>query len=61
MLHTDRATRKRDYARASRLLVDDVPEMFVTWPKDIESTRTGVVIDDGSHNVALPYLFHVAR
>jgi peptide/nickel transport system substrate-binding protein len=61
LLHTDRATRKRDYARASQLLVDDVPEIFVTWPKDIELTRAGVSIDDGFHNLAQPYHFHFAR
>ncbi len=61
LLHTDRHARKRDYARASQILVDDVPEIFVTWPKDIELTRTGVFVDDGFHNLALPYHFHFAR
>jgi peptide/nickel transport system substrate-binding protein len=61
LLHNDRARRKRDYARASQILVDDVPEVFLFWPKDIELVRAGVHIDDGRHNLSLPYLFRVDR
>jgi ABC-type transport system substrate-binding protein len=61
LLHTDRPTRKRDYSRASQILVDEEPELFVSWPKSIELVRPGVRIDDGAHNYALPYQFHLDR
>ncbi len=61
LLHTDRATRTRDYSRASRILVDDAPEVFVTWPKDIELVRPGVHIDDGARNPALSYRIHIDK
>jgi peptide/nickel transport system substrate-binding protein len=46
---TDRARRKRDYARASQILLDEAPEVFLYWPKDIELMRRGVHVDDGSN------------
>ncbi len=47
LLHVDRATRKRDYARASRILIDQEPEIFLYWPKQIQLVRAGVRVDDG--------------
>ena len=61
LLQMDRVTRKRDYSRASQILIDRVPEVFVTWPKDIELVRSGVHIDDGARNFAPPYLYHIDR
>ena len=61
LLQMDRVTRKRDYSRASQILIDQVPEVFVTWPKDIELVRSGVHIDDGARNFAPPYLYHIDR
>jgi peptide/nickel transport system substrate-binding protein len=61
LLQMDRVTRKSDYSRASQILIDQVPEVFVTWPKDIELVRSGVHIDDGARNFAPPYLYHIDR
>jgi peptide/nickel transport system substrate-binding protein len=58
LAHVDRATRKRDYTRASEILIDDVPGIFLYWYKDVELLRPGVHIDDGANNIALPYLWH---
>ena len=58
LTHLDRATRKRDYKRASEILIDDVPEVFIYWYKDIELLRPGVQIDDGAGRIAMPYLWH---
>jgi len=56
LLHVDRATRKRDYARASQILIDQEPELFLYWYKQIQLVRTGVHIDDGL-NVEPAYLW----
>ncbi len=57
LLHVDRTTRKHDYRRASEILIGDVPEIFLYWPKDVELVRRGIHIDDGPRNIALPYLW----
>jgi ABC-type transport system substrate-binding protein len=57
LLHVDRPTRKRDYKRAAQILVDEAPEIFLSWFKEIELLRRGVHIDDGADHLALPYLW----
>ena len=56
LLHVDRATRKRDYARASQILVEREPEIFLYWYKQIQLVRPGIRIDDGL-NVLPAYLW----
>jgi ABC-type transport system substrate-binding protein len=57
LLHVDRPTRKRDYKRAAQILVDEAPEIFLSWFKDMKLLRRGVHIDDGADHLALPYLW----
>jgi peptide/nickel transport system substrate-binding protein len=59
LLHVDRTTRKHDYRMASERLIDEAPWIFVYWPKDVELVRRGVKIDDGSRNIAAPYLWSI--
>ncbi len=49
LLHVDRATRKRDYKRASEILIEEEPEIFLYWYKQIQLTRKGIHIDDGTN------------
>ncbi len=39
-----------------KILIDNVPEVFIPWYKDIELLRHGVHIDDGA-NITMPYLW----
>jgi len=49
LLHVDRATRKKDYKRASEILIEEAPEIFLYWYKQIQLVRDGVHIDDGTN------------
>jgi ABC-type transport system substrate-binding protein len=54
---SDREARRRDYRRASQILVEQVPEIFIYVPKILELTRRGVHIDDAPDDVWAPYLW----
>jgi peptide/nickel transport system substrate-binding protein len=59
LLHVDRATRKKDYKRASEILIEEAPEIFLYWYKQIQLVRDGVHIDDGT-NLLPVYLWSKA-